>query len=216
MPSMDNDLFDATLLRSALERAASHGWRRMTVVDAARDAGLSLETARRRAPCKAMILLTLGRLADEAALVEDESEGSVREKLFDMLMRRLDVFQQYREGVRSVLRAVPMDPPLAILLGGATLESMKWIANAAGLETNGLVGGLRLQALLGVWTMTLRAWDKDDSQDMGTTMAALDQALDRAARVIGLAPAAPQAPVPGGGYDAGTDPLVDLPLEPSF
>ncbi|PYD82261.1 TetR family transcriptional regulator [Komagataeibacter oboediens] len=213
---MDNDLFDATLLRSALERAASHGWRRMTVVDAARDAGLSLETARRRAPCKAMILLTLGRLADEAALVEDESEGSVREKLFDMLMRRLDVFQQYREGVRSVLRAVPMDPPLAILLGGATLESMKWIANAAGLETNGLVGGLRLQALLGVWTMTLRAWDKDDSQDMGTTMAALDQALDRAARVIGLAPAAPQTPAPGGGYDAGTDPLVDLPLEPSF
>ncbi|MBV1824268.1 TetR family transcriptional regulator [Komagataeibacter oboediens] len=213
---MDNDLFDATLLRSALERAASHGWRRMTVVDAARDAGLSLETARRRAPCKAMILLTLGRLADEAALVEDESEGSVREKLFDMLMRRLDVFQQYREGVRSVLRAVPMDPPLAILLGGATLESMKWIANAAGLETNGLVGGLRLQALLGVWTMTLRAWDKDDSQDMGTTMAALDQALDRAARVIGLAPAAPQASASGGGYDAGTDPLVDLPLEPSF
>lgn len=216
MPSMDNDLFDATLLRSALERDASHGWRRMTVVDAARDAGLSLETARRRAPCKAMILLTLGRLADEAALVEDESEGSVREKLFDMLMRRLDVFQQYRDGVRSVLRAVPMDPPLAILLGGATLESMKWIANAAGLETNGLVGGLRLQALLGVWTMTLRAWDKDDSQDMGTTMAALDQALDRAARVIGLAPAAPQAPLPGGGHDAGTDPLVDLPLEPSF
>ena len=215
MPSMDNDLFDATLLRSALERAASHGWRRMTVVDAARDAGLSLETARRRAPCKAMILLTLGRLADEAALVEDASEGSVREKLFDMLMRRLDVFQQYREGVRSVLRAVPMDPPLAILLGGATLESMKWIASAAGLETNGLVGGLRLQALLGVWTMTLRAWDRDDSQDMGTTMAALDQALDRAGRLIGLAPVAAQAPMPGGDHDAGTDPLVDLPLEPS-
>ncbi|GBQ42416.1 TetR family transcriptional regulator [Komagataeibacter europaeus] len=212
---MDNDLFDATLLRSALERAASHGWRRVTVVDAARDAGLSLETARRRAPCKAMLLLTLGRLADEAALVEDESEGSVREKLFDMLMRRLDVFQQYREGVRSVLRALPMDPPLAILLGGATLESMKWIANAAGMETSGLAGGLRLQALLGVWTMTLRAWDKDDSQDMGTTMAALDQALDRAARFTGLAPAAPQAPMSGGGYDAGTDPLVHLPLEPS-
>lgn len=215
MPSMDNDLFDATLLRSALERAASHGWRRVTVVDAARDAGLSLETARRRAPCKAMLLLTLGRLADEAALVEDESEGSVREKLFDMLMRRLDVFQQYREGVRSVLRALPTDPALAILLGGATLESMKWIANAAGMETNGLTGGLRLQALLGVWTMTLRAWDRDDSQDMGTTMAALDQALDRAARFTGLAPAAPQAPMSGTGYDAGTDPLVDLPLEPS-
>lgn len=211
--SMDNDQFDATLLRSALERASLHGWRRVTVVDAARDAGLSLETARRRFPCKAAILLTLGRLADEAALVEDESEGSVREKLFDMLMRRLDVFQQYRDGVRSVLRALPTDPLMAVLLGGATLESMRWMADAAGLNTSGLTGAIRLQALVGVWTATLRTWDRDDSQDMGITMAALDQALDRAARFTGLGPAETQGP---GGMDHGmdTDPMVDLPLEP--
>ncbi|MEZ7136727.1 MULTISPECIES: TetR family transcriptional regulator [Komagataeibacter] len=212
---MDNDQFDATLLRSALERAGLHGWRRTTVVDAARDAGLSLETARKRFPCKTTILLTLGRQADEAALIEDESEGSVREKLFDMLMRRLDVFQQYREGVRSVLRALPTDPLLAVVLGGATLESMKWMADAAGMETGGLAGAVRLQALVGVWTLTLRTWDRDDSQDMGITMAALDQALDRAARFTGLAPAATQAPASPADYDMETDPMVDLPLEPS-
>ena len=183
-------------------------------MDAAREAGLSLDTARKRFGCKTMLLLTLGRLADEAALVEDGSEGSVREKLFDMIMRRLDVFQQYREGVRAVLRAVPLDPPLALLLGGATMESMKWLADAAGLDTAGLAGVVRLQALLGVWTLTLRAWDRDDSQDMGLTMAALDQALDRAARFTGLAPVTPQSPA-GTTPDAGTDPMVDLPLEPS-
>ncbi|KAB8124255.1 TetR family transcriptional regulator [Komagataeibacter medellinensis] len=211
---MDNDQFDATLLRSALERAALHGWRRTTVVDAARDVGLSLDTARKRFACKTMLLMALGRLADEAALVEDGSEGSVREKLFDMLMRRLDVFQQYREGVRAVLRAVPLNPPLAIVLGGATVESMKWIADAAGMDTTGLAGAMRLQALLGVWTLTLRTWDKDDSQDMGLTMAALDQALDRAARFTGLGPATPQSTTAGTAHDADTDPMVDLPLEP--
>ncbi|MGY6768077.1 TetR family transcriptional regulator [Komagataeibacter xylinus] len=209
---MDNDLFDATLLRSALERAGSHGWRRTTVVDAARDAGLSLETARKRFACKTGLLFMLGRLADESALVEDGTEGSVRDKLFDMLMRRLDVFQQYREGVRSVLRALPTDPVLAVLLGGATLESMQWIATAAGVDTTGLAGALRLQALVGVWTLTLRTWDRDDSTDMGQTMAALEEALKRAGRFVSFGPE-PSEPTAPAGHD--TDPLVDLPLEPS-
>ncbi|AZV39434.1 TetR family transcriptional regulator [Komagataeibacter xylinus] len=211
---MDNDLFDATLLRSTLERAGSHGWRRTTVVDAARDAGLSLETARKRFACKTKLLFTLGRLADESALVEDETQGSVRDRLFDMLMRRLDVFQQYREGVRSVLRALPTDPVLTVLLGGATLESMKWIATAAGVDTTGLAGALRLQALVGAWTLTLRTWDRDDSADMGLTMAALEEALKRAGRFVSFGPEASEPTAPAGhGHD--TDPLVDLPLEPS-
>ncbi|CUW46267.1 TetR family transcriptional regulator [Novacetimonas hansenii] len=216
---MDNDQFDDALLRAAMERAALYGWRRMTVVDAARDAGLSLDVARKRFAFKANILLTLGRLADEAALVDDGSTGTPREKLFDLLMRRLDVFQQYRPGVRAALRALPFDPPLALLLGGATVESMKWMLGAAGLEVSGLAGALRVQALLGAWTLTLRAWDKDDSQDMGTTMATLDKALDKALRFSALpgrgkATDAPESATGLGAHDFSTDPSVDLPLEP--
>ncbi|RBM08024.1 TetR family transcriptional regulator [Novacetimonas cocois] len=216
---MDNDQFDDALLRSAMERAALYGWRRLTVVDAARDAGLSLDVARKRFPFKASILLTLGRLADEAALVDDGSTGTPREKLFDLLMRRLDVFQQYRAGVRAALRALPFDPPLALLLGGATMESMKWMLGAAGLDISGVAGALRVQALLGAWTVTLRAWDKDDSLDMGTTMAALDKALDKALRFsalpgIGKAAAASGETQAPAGHDFSTDPSVDLPLEP--
>lgn len=216
---MDNDQFDDALLRSAMERAALYGWRRLTVVDAARDAGLSLDVARKRFAFKANILLTLGRLADEAALVDDGSTGTPREKLFDLLMRRLDVFQQYRAGVRAALRALPLDPPLALLLGGATVESMKWMLSAAGLEVGGLAGALRVQALLGAWTVTLRTWDKDDSQDMGTTMATLDKALDKALRfsaLPGRGKAADATDATGGlgAHDFSTDPSVDLPLEP--
>ena len=102
-----------------------------------------------------------------------------RERLFDMLMRRLDVFQQYRKGVRSVLRSLPFNPWQAVQVGNATAESMRWIAEAAGLDIHGFAGMARVGALVGLWTHVTRVWEQDENVDMGNTMAALEQALDQ-------------------------------------
>ncbi|OUJ10438.1 TetR family transcriptional regulator [Acetobacter okinawensis] len=184
---MDNDDFDTALVSAALTLAQDRGWSSVTVLAAARQAGLALPEARRRFPLKASILLRLGRMADDVALADDMICGDVRERLFDLLMRRLDVFQQYRGGLQSVFRTLPMDPALTILLGGATVESMRWVADAAGVNTTGVVGFVRVNMLVAVWTHTLRVWEKDESPDMGSTMAALDLALDKAGR-FGLFP----------------------------
>ncbi|MFT9361528.1 TetR family transcriptional regulator [Acetobacter okinawensis] len=199
---MDNDDFDTALVSAALTLAQDRGWSSVTVLAAARQAGLALPEARRRFPLKASILLRLGRMADDVALADDMICGDVRERLFDLLMRRLDVFQQYRGGLQSVFRTLPMDPALTILLGGATVESMRWIADAAGVNTNGVVGFVRMNMLVAVWTHTLRVWEKDESPDMGSTMAALDLALDKAGR-FGLLPT-------GGNTDTNQDGLADL------
>lgn len=199
---MDNDDFDTALVSAALTLAQDRGWSSVTVLAAAREAGLPLPEARRRFPLKASILLRLGRLADDVALADDMLCGTARERLFDLLMRRLDVFQQYRGGLQSVLRTLPMDPVLTLLLGRATVESMRWMADAAGINTNGVSGFVHVNMLVAVWTHTLRVWEKDESPDMGSTMAALDQALDKAGR-FGLFPT---------GADANThqDGLADL------
>ncbi len=183
MDGMDHEKFDQALIQSALARAEMVGWRRVTVVEAARTAGLPLDEARVRFPTRTAVLLRLGALADRAALVEDGSTGTVREQLFDLLMRRIDVLQQHRGGVQAVLRALPLDLPLALLLAAATGDSMAWIAAAAGIDTTGLGGRLRVQGVVAVWLQTVRAWDKDDSPDLSGTMAALDKVLDRAERV---------------------------------
>jgi len=184
----DTEHFDTALLHAALDRVALSGWRRLSVVDAARDAGLPLDEARMRFPCRTAILLRLGRLADESALRDDQLTGSAREKLFDLLMRRFDVFQHYREGIKAVLTAMPFDPPLGLALGVATFDSMAWLGRTAGIETTGLRGTLRVKAIVGIWAYGLRAWAKDDSEDLASTMAALDTALDKAAR-LGVFPA---------------------------
>ncbi|MCQ8279547.1 TetR family transcriptional regulator [Acetobacteraceae bacterium KSS8] len=183
---MDQQQFDSTLIRAAMARAEAVGWRRVTIVEAARQAGLPLDEARARFPARATVLLRLGLLADRAALVDEGTTGTVREQLFDTLMRRIDVLQQYRGGMQSVLRALPFDPPLALLISAATLDSMRWIGAAAGVDTSGVMGAIRAQGLLGVWLHTVRAWDKDESEDLSATMAALDTALDRADRLARL------------------------------
>ena len=175
-----DDQFDSALIQAAMARAETVGWRRVNVADAARAAGLPLDEARVRFPFRSSVLLRLCVLADRAALVDDGSDGSVRERLFDLLMRRIDVLQQYRGGVQAVLRAIPFDPGLALLLGAATADSMSWMAQAAGIDVTGLAGSIRERGLIAVWLQVVRAWDRDASADLSGTMVALDKALDRA------------------------------------
>jgi len=57
---------------------------------------------------------------------------------------------------------------------------MGWMLEGAGIAAHGLHGRLRRKALLAVWLWTLRAWQRDESEDLSVAMAALDQALSRA------------------------------------
>lgn len=180
-----DDAFDAELIAAALRLAADSGWRAVSVAAAARSAGLSLSRARVRFPARHAILLGLGRIADQAVLGEIPTEGSVRDQLFDLLMRRLDAFQRHRAGVLAVLRALPADPATAIMLVCATRRSMRWMLDTVSVPTSGLSGELRVRGLVGVWLWAMRAWERDDSEDLSATMAALDTALGRAEQAAG-------------------------------
>ncbi len=177
--------FDSALIASFFRLVATQGWAGTSVAEAARAAALPLAEARLRFPGRAAVLRQFGRMADQAALAETPIEGIVRDKLFDLLMRRIDALQAHRAGVIALLRALPSDPPTALLLACATKRSMRWMLHAAGVSTAGLRGGIRLRGLVGVWVWTLRAWERDESADLSGTMAALDAALRRAGRVAG-------------------------------
>lgn len=183
--SMDRSEFDRTLIASAFALAGEQGWARLSVADAARRVGLPLDRARARFPGRLAVLARFGRLADQAALAEVPAEGPVRDRLFHLLMRRIDVLAAHRAGVLALLRVLPADPPLALWLGCATRRSMRWMLEAAGVGTWGLRGELRVKGLIGVWLWTLRAWQADESADLSHTMAALDAALGRAERMAG-------------------------------
>ena len=159
---MDDAAFDRALIAAAFQIAAESGWSAVNVAE--------------RFPGRVAILLRLGRMADQASLAEAPSDGPVRDRLFDLLMRRIDALQAHRAGVLALLRALPAEPPIALLLALATRRSMRWMLQAAGVPTSGVRGELRVKGLVAVWLWTIRAWRSDENQDL----SALDAALRRA------------------------------------
>lgn len=177
--ALDDTNFDMALVTAALALAAESGWAAVSSHAAAVHANVPVERARTRFPSRASILRKLGELADAAALASATDEGSVRDRLFDLLMRRIDLFQAHRPGVLALLRALPTEPTTALFLACATERSMAWMLQAAGVSANGLRGKLRVKGLTGVWLWIFRVWERDDSEDLSATMAALDQVLAR-------------------------------------
>ncbi len=185
---MNDSDFDAAVVKAVLAQAGDRGWRGASLIEAARDAGLDVVRLRQRFPSKLAVLVRFGTMADQAALAGAATEGAVKDRLFDMIMRRFDVLQAHRAGVLAVLDAAAMDPALGLFLGRLSTRSMGWLLEAAGVSALGLRGMLRAKGLLGVWLWAVRSWRDDNSLDLAATMTATDKALDRAgqlARYIG-------------------------------
>lgn len=172
--------FDQALVTAAFALGADEGWRKVSAAAAARWAGLDLGRARARFGAHGEILRKFGELADHAALTGALTEGPVRDRLFDVLMRRFDFLQAHRAGVLALLKPLALEPVLGVYLAHETSRSMGWLLEAAGVSTGGIRGELRKHGLGLVWAYGVRAWVHDDSADLTATMAAVDTALNRA------------------------------------
>jgi AcrR family transcriptional regulator len=121
-----------------------------------------------------------------AADLSDMAEEPPRERLFDVLMRRLEVLAPHREAVRSLLRSARRRPPLALALNGLAVRSQQWMLSAAGINASGPRGMMRAQGLALLFASVLRTWVRDDDPGLARTMAALDRALARGQRFAGF------------------------------
>jgi len=172
----------------ALSLAAEKGWRDLALADIAAGAGLSLAELYALYPSKQAILKAYSRKVDMAVLAETENpEGPAKDRLFDVLMRRLDKLDPHKAGLQRIAEDTARDP-LAMACSLARLDrSMAAMLEAAGISAAGLAGLLRVKGLSAVYLHGLRAWFRDDSPDKAKTMAALDRALGRADRLASWA-----------------------------
>ena len=115
----------------------------------------------------------------------DMAEESPRERLFDVLMRRLELLGDHKEAVRSLLHSARRDPPLALALNAMAVRSQQWMLTAAGIGASGPKGMVRAQGLALLFANVLRTW-VDDDDDNTLTLAALDRELARGQRFAGL------------------------------
>ncbi len=125
---------------------------------------------------------------DEAVLDgtdSDTSEEPHRDRLFDVLMRRIETLTPHKEAVRSILSSARRNPGLAFALNGIALRSQKWMLEAAGISASGPRGMLRAQGAALLFARVVGVW-LDEDEGVDRTMAALDRGLASAERWDGF------------------------------
>jgi AcrR family transcriptional regulator len=159
------------------------------LADVAASASVTLAQLRGEFPSTLAILAAHIKAIDRAVLAQDMrdmEEEPARERLFDVLMRRIEILAPHREAVRSLLRSARRNPPLALAFNAIAVRSQQWMLTAAGIGSSGPRGFIRAQGLAALFASVLRVWVNDDDTGLARTMAALDRALARGQRFGGL------------------------------
>lgn len=174
------------LRRALLALVEERGWLDLSFAEIAEKARVPIGEAHGIYSSKAAILTGLTRAVDErvlSAIDAEPLEGSAKDRLFDLLMRRFDVLKRDRGAYRRLMRQLPATPAEFACLLCQLRRSMTLTLEAAGLSASGLKGALRLKGLFAIYMAGLRAFANDESEDLAKTMAEVDKRLGQAARL---------------------------------
>jgi AcrR family transcriptional regulator len=176
------------IIDAALGLAAQLGWSPLRLDEIAERAGLDMVDLYRILPSKTAIVGAYMQRIDEAVAKAGPADRAepVKDRLFEIIMRRFDALQSDRDGVAAICRDLRSDPLSLICLFGRRTRSLNWMLELSGLGSDGFKGRCRARGLELVMLATLRVWLDDDSRDMSATMAQLDRQLARIDRVIGF------------------------------
>ena len=177
-----------TAVVEALMRLASdRPWSDIELGDIAREAGLTLSDLRDLFPSKGAILDGFTRMIDKAVIEgtnEDLVGEPVRERIFDVMMRRLDAMAPYRAALRRISWALRGDLASLSALNRSALNSSRYMLAAAGVPTEGPLGYVKLQGFVIALVNVMETWFDDDDPTFAKTMAKLDRELGRGEKVM--------------------------------
>ena len=168
---------------------AEHSFEQIGLAEVAGRAGLKLSALRAEFGSTLAILAAHVKDIDRAVLAgggADMADEPARERLFDVLMRRLEALAPYKEAVRSLLRSARRNPGLALALNAMAVRSQQWMLEAAGIGASGPKGALRAQGAALMFARVLSVWFDDDEPGLDRTMAALGRGLASAERWAGF------------------------------
>jgi AcrR family transcriptional regulator len=175
------------VIEATMRLAADRPWNDIELADIAREAGVSLADLRDLFPSKGAILGGFSRMIDRKVLEgpgEDLAGEPARERVFDVMMRRLDAMTPYKAALRRIARALRFDALSLAALNQAGLNSQRYMLAAAGISTEGPLGLLKVQGAVVVFANTMETWLEDDDPVLARTMARLDRELRRGERVL--------------------------------
>ncbi|WP_156034188.1 TetR/AcrR family transcriptional regulator [Bosea sp. 117] len=177
------------ILDAFLALLAEKGFETISLSEVAQRAGVPLGELRAAYGSTFDMLAAFIKRTDTKVLSAgggDMDDQPARDRLFDVLMRRLDALAPYKAVIRSLAKSAKRNPLLALGLNRLSVRSQQWMLAEAGIDTSGLGGAVRAQGLVVVFTKVLRTFVDDDDPGLARTMAALDGELAKGERALGL------------------------------
>jgi AcrR family transcriptional regulator len=176
------------IVEATMKLAAERRFEDITIRDIAAEAGISLADFRDAFPSKGAVLAAFSRDIDRKVLsvpLGELSGSSPRDRLFDVLMRRLDAMAPYRDSLRGISAWLRRDPAALIEMNRLALNSLRFMLEAAEIDSDGPAAAIKLQGLALAWSRVFQIWLDDAPPDFSKTMAALDRELTRGERLVG-------------------------------
>ena len=173
------------LARAALNLAGKGNWRELTLAKLAEATSKPLADFYGASLWEAVDCVEEAfdrAIADGGAL---DPAQSVRDRLFDLIMRRFEAMEPHRAAVVSMETGVDRDPILLASVHQRHVRCARWVLALAGLEADGMSGQARAQGLGVIIGQARSAWRGDDAGDFAKTMASLDKNLRRAEEMFG-------------------------------
>jgi hypothetical protein len=168
------------LWTAALRLAAERRWQDLTLAEIAREASMTLAEAAALVTSKADILRLFQRHNDLTflqSLQGDPLEGTAHDRLFDAMLRRIEILTPHKKALRSIVAKPADDPADWVNLACGLFDTQGWLLNAAGINVTGLRGDVHRLGLAKIFRDVLLLWLEDDDPGISRTMAALDRKL---------------------------------------
>jgi AcrR family transcriptional regulator len=191
------------LAEAALALAKAKPWSQATLLDLAAAAGRPVAdfygaTLNEAVDC-------VEEMFDRAiaeGLTAHQAGESVRDRLFDLIMKRFEAMEPHRDAVLSIDAMQDRDPLALSATHQRHVRCARWVLALAGLEADHMTGQARAQGLGVIIGQARAAWRADTDGDFARTMASLDKNLRRAEEMFGRWAGFEARPKPEGAGEA--------------
>ena len=110
-------------------------------------------------------------------------KSSQRDMLFEIMMARYDILNEYRTSVKNIINHFMSRPQGVLKLIPKLIESKILIATFANINPSGIQGIIKIKIIFALYYITLFTWFNDENESLEKTMSVLDKYLNNIEKV---------------------------------
>ena len=186
--NLKKDLIKRRLAEATLSLLKINSWQKISMQDIYKKAKINPPNAYAIVKNKKDILLLINNFFDNEVYKSTyKIEGTViHDKIFEILMVRFEIFNIHRKAVIKLFNYITKKPDLIVFFIPLILNSLNTVLELSKVSPNGLLGKIKVEALLIIYLSVFLVWKKDESSNLEKTMVAIDNYLNKAETFMNL------------------------------